>query len=147
MLFTMLNTEVFISRLEQIMENHGLTASAFADKVGIQRSSLSHLMSGRNNPSLDLVMKIVGEFPEADLYWLLMGVGSYPKQAGAIAPPSSVGNDRAAVASVANDLFSDLPENRPEEIHPQEKTTTASREIERIIIFYNDGTFGEYRPN
>ena len=59
---------------------YGLSASVFADKMGVQRSGLSHLMSGRNKPSLDFVMKIIENFPEVDFYWLLNGKGNFPKQ-------------------------------------------------------------------
>ena len=55
----MVNTDDFIKRLELILEYYGLNASAFADKIGVQRSSLSHLLSGRNKPSLDFILKIM----------------------------------------------------------------------------------------
>jgi transcriptional regulator with XRE-family HTH domain len=45
----------------------------FADKIGVQRSSLSHLLSGRNKPSLDFILKILDVFPDVDLYWMING--------------------------------------------------------------------------
>jgi len=75
----MVNTEEFVKRLEQILQFYGLSASIFAERVGVQRSSLSHLLSGRNKPSLDFVMKICDEFSEVDLYWFLLGEGRFPK--------------------------------------------------------------------
>ena len=75
----MLNTEDFIKRLEFIMDHFGLSASSFADKVSVQRSSISHLLSGRNKPSLDFVMKVLDIFPELNLYWLLDGSGYFLK--------------------------------------------------------------------
>lgn len=72
----MLNTEDFIKRLENLFEHYGLSAASFSDKIGIQRSGISHLLSGRNKPSLDFVMKIIATFPEVDLYWLLTGEGN-----------------------------------------------------------------------
>ena len=75
----MVNTEDFIKRLEIILEFYGLSASVFADKMGVQRSGLSHLMSGRNKPSLDFVMKIIENFSDVDFYWLLNGEGTFPK--------------------------------------------------------------------
>jgi plasmid maintenance system antidote protein VapI len=74
----MVNTEEFIKRLEIILDYYGLNASAFADKIGVQRSSLSHL-SGRNKPSLDFILKIVDVFPDVDLYWILNGKGVFLK--------------------------------------------------------------------
>ncbi len=75
----MVNIDDFIKRLEIILDYYGLSASGFADKVGVQRSSLSHLLSGRNKPSLDLILKINENFPEVDLYWILNGKGNFPE--------------------------------------------------------------------
>src|SRR6476660_6577189 len=75
----MVNTEDFIKRLEIMLDYYGLNASSFADKIGVQRSSLSHLLSGRNKPSLDFILKILDVFPEVDLYWVLNGKGTFPK--------------------------------------------------------------------
>ena len=76
----MLTSEQFIEKIEQILNYYNLSASLFAEKIGVQRSSLSHLLSGRNKPSLDFVIKIVEEFPEVDLYWFLFNQGSFPKE-------------------------------------------------------------------
>ena len=43
-------------RIQQIMQREGLSPSRFAEEIGIQRSAMSHIISGRNNPSLDVVM-------------------------------------------------------------------------------------------
>ena len=75
----MVNTDEFIKRLEKLLDYYQLSASAFADRIGVQRSSLSHLLSGRNKPSLDLILKISDEFKEVDLYWIINGKGSFPK--------------------------------------------------------------------
>jgi len=75
----MLNTEDFIKRLEILFEHYGLSAASFSDKIGVQRSGVSHLLSGRNKPSLDFILKIIAVFPEVDLYWLLTGKGAMVK--------------------------------------------------------------------
>ena len=75
----MLNTDDFIKRLEVLFEHYGLTAASFSDKIGVQRSGVSHLLSGRNKPSLDFILKIISAFPEVDLYWLLAGKGNLIK--------------------------------------------------------------------
>ena len=63
------------------MDHHELSASLFADKIGVQRSSISHILSGRNKPSLDFILKITTEFEDVDLQWLINGVGFFPKKA------------------------------------------------------------------
>jgi len=60
-------------RIKYLMESKSLSAVAFAEKLGIQRSGLSHLFSGRNRPSLDLILKILEVFPDIDPDWLLLG--------------------------------------------------------------------------
>ena len=75
----MVNTDDFIKRLEILLDYYSISASVFADKIGVQRSSLSHLLSGRNKPSLDFILKIIEVFPDIDLYWILNGKGTFPK--------------------------------------------------------------------
>jgi len=62
-----------IDRLKVIMEKEGLTPSQLADKLHIQRSGLSHILSGRNNPSLDFVKKVLTEFPQYGIEWFIFG--------------------------------------------------------------------------
>ena len=73
----MVNTEQFGTRLQRILEYYDLSAASFADKIEVGRSSISHILSGRNKPSLDFFMKVVKNFPEVELYWLLNGKGSF----------------------------------------------------------------------
>ena len=65
-----------LERIKQIMEQQHFNASQFAEKIGIQRSTLSHILSGRNKPSLDVVQRILAEFPDVDAEWLLNGIKS-----------------------------------------------------------------------
>ena len=57
------------------MKSQNLTSSQFADKLGVQRSGMSHILSGRNKPSLDFVLKVLAGFPDLDPQWLLQGKG------------------------------------------------------------------------
>lgn len=63
-------------RVLLIMNSYGMNPTEFADEIGVQRSSISHILSGRNNPSLDLITKILVRFPEVDSNWLVLGKGS-----------------------------------------------------------------------
>lgn len=111
------------------MDYYNLSAAAFAEKIGVQRSSISHLLSGRNKPSLEFVMKIVHEFSEVELYWLLKGKGSFPK-------------------SEVNPIFSKQKESVTNTQKKLKKSSSDSnnsnKTIERIVIFYTDSTFKEY---
>ena len=74
----MLNTERFLERLEFLMENNQLNATAFAEKIGVQRSSVSHILSKRNKPSLEFMLKIHEHFKEVNLEWLILGNQNIP---------------------------------------------------------------------
>lgn len=117
----MLNSLEFTNRIKKLMEHYQLSAAAFADKIGVQRSSISHILSGRNKPSLDFVLKITNKFKDVDIEWLLNGKGNFPKKLTQnIATPTTP------------TLFSSEPQN-------------TSKKIQRIVVFYDDGTFEEYK--
>lgn len=156
----MVNTEDFIKRLEVILDYYSLNASSFADKIGVQRSSLSHLLSGRNKPSLDFILKILEVFPEVDLYWILNGKGNFPKGTEEnvfasetekkIQPPTPTIQNEIPV-----NLFSsvEIPLGKnPVEIKktsPGENIAFSSNQsdIDKIVIFYKNGTFKDYKPS
>lgn len=124
----MINTEDFIVRLQKIINYYNLSASAFADKISVQRSSISHILSGRNKPSLEFVMKILNHFPEVNLYWLLNGKGNFPseeKLENAIeiksSTPTTIDNSKNKSSIKTDD------------------------DIDRIIIFYKNGTFKNFK--
>ena len=143
--------EDFIPRLENLMEYYGLTASSFADRIGVQRSSISHLLSGRNKPSLDFILKITDAFPEVDLYWLLNGKGHLVKEQNSSTPPpiyaaaapdNSIPVANAPGTTVANaSPDSDAVRIPPT---PQQQLPITAGAIETIVIFYKDGSFKEY---
>lgn len=124
----MINNSDFADRLKMIMEHNQLSASAFADRIQVQRSSISHLLTGRNKPSLDFVMKVVKEFKEVELYWLLNGKGTYPAGSQPVVSPSVAGPEVTPAAKAV------------------EKTQDPRNKIERIVVFYTDGTFKAYNP-
>jgi len=122
-------TEEFIERLTQILNHTGMNAAAFADKIGIQRSSISHLLSGRNKPSLDFILKILDTYPEFDLYWLLTGKGNLLFDNKISSNNQTTPPTDAKKASDKNDKKSD-----------------ANSSIEKMIILYKDGSFSEHFP-
>jgi transcriptional regulator with XRE-family HTH domain len=154
----MVNTEEFIKRLEIILDYYSLNASAFADKIGVQRSSLSHLLSGRNKPSLDFILKILEVFPDVDLYWILNGKGSFPKNSEAVPKQENEisPNSDAPISEpvVAEHLFSkENNTNKEGQKYPKKEEVqnivneSVSEEVEKIVFFYKNGTFKEFKPN
>ena len=64
-----------VERINLLLKAKNITARQFAEEIGIQPSGMSHIMSGRNNPSLDFVMKVVRRWPEVNINWLMLGKG------------------------------------------------------------------------
>ena len=155
----MLNTDDFVKRLEQVFEYYGLSGASFADKIGIQRSSLSHLLSGRNKPSLEFVMKIVSVLPEVDFEWILNGKGNFPKSSIVEKPVHDVQQQVTPTLSFPDDI-SEKEINFPkyDSVEVSEKviqneplkhitSTENGKTISQIVIFFNDGTFSNYKSN
>jgi transcriptional regulator with XRE-family HTH domain len=67
-------------RIQLILKTKNISASKFADEIGVQRSSISHIVSGRNNPSLDFIQKIIKRFPDINSDWIIFGKGSMYKE-------------------------------------------------------------------
>jgi len=66
-------------KIQLILKTKNISASKFADEIGVQRSSISHILSGRNNPSLDFIQKILKKFPDINSDWLMFDNGSMYK--------------------------------------------------------------------
>lgn len=120
----MINNQDFSNRLQKVMDFYGESASSFASKIGVQRSSISHIISGRNKPSLDFVLKVLSSFPEVDLYWLMNGKGEFP--------PKSINSEQKEVNQ----------ETITE--HLQTSNKSSDKDIERIVIFFKDGSFKNF---
>lgn len=143
----MLNTSDFAIRLQQVMDYYGLNAAAFADSLEIQRSGISHLLSERNKPSLDFILKLIEKFPEVDMYWITQGKGSFPRK-----------EDKelaSAKKTQQPDLFSDIPEiemqaptpalpsvaRKEKQVETKALPLPTDKHIKRIIFFYEDNRF------
>lgn len=120
----MINSKDLTKRLQEIIDYYNLSASSFADKIGVQRSSISHVLSGRNKPSLDFIMKILSSFPEVDLYWLLNGKGTFPKTEISTSQKRAINTQPKHVEKILD--------------------TVADSNIDRIVIFFKDGSFKNY---
>ncbi|THD67865.1 helix-turn-helix domain-containing protein [Robertkochia marina] len=133
----MINSTEFAQRLQKIMELYQLTASAFAESVGVQRSAISHILSGRNKPSLDFVLKILEAYPDVELYWLLNGKG-----------PGPVKESNEETADLFNSSTTPQPPVNKESYDSEDKITHStpngnSRKILKVVVFYDDHTFEE----
>jgi len=147
-----------IQRISQLIKSKKITASQFADEIGVQRSSVSHVLSGRNKPSLDFVTKILLAYPDINSDWLLSGKGmmlsmhNHDEQSLAGEMFSKDGNDVEDKAEVMEDVL-EKPEIESSRRHIEHKKaghkqyTPGLKSIEKIVLFYNDGTFIEFIPD
>lgn len=116
-------------RIKQIIEREEMTQSQFADFIGVNRPTLSHILAGRNNPSMEVVMKIHQSFPKINILWLIDGKGSYEGDAVAEYPAGSLREDREADAPDAtvderqSTFLSPYPNNKEENGEEAKDTT------------------------
>ncbi|WP_375445575.1 helix-turn-helix transcriptional regulator [uncultured Fibrella sp.] len=126
-------------KIKQVLTIKNLSPSYLADDIGVQRSSISHILSGRNRPSLDIIQKIVRRFPEFTYEWFLESdIQLSTDEAPPHDPPKSpLPSDTAPQA---------MSTNQGNETIIPKQTGTTKQVIDRILIFYTDGTFREYTP-
>jgi transcriptional regulator with XRE-family HTH domain len=143
-------------RILTFLQNENKSYAQFAEEIGVQPSGISHILSGRNNPSLDFIVKMLLKYPSLSADWLLFGRGSMYKyvsqptlfdkephfEAGEVAlPPEEVN-----VAPASPDPPEGV-ENAPgvKGMELQEVSNVNKRLI-RVMLFYSDKSFSEYRP-
>jgi transcriptional regulator with XRE-family HTH domain len=130
-----------VDRILDLMKQKNFTPSQFADEIGIQRSGMSHLLSGRNKPSLEFIMKILKRFPEVKADWLLYGKTEFEVESNSPTVKPKV------QGTTLFDLQEETVEVKHEEPAPRmQRKEKAEKKVERIIIFYDDRSFREYKP-
>lgn len=132
----MLNIDFFISRLNEIMVNNNLNSASFAEQIGVQRSSVSHVMSKRNKPSLDFILKIVNSFEEVTLDWLLFDNNLKPSS-------SSKSDSKFVNSKIDSDLKKSLNVLTKKQSPMEIKTNS---DVVQIIQIYKDGSFLTFSP-
>ena len=153
----------FSKQLQKIMHHFGLSTTELADKIMVPKATISHLISERNKPSLEFIMKLHTTFPTLNLEWLI-----YEKEPFLITEihPKSIENDQIKTpvldeileVETVNEIENeDQSENETEEIEPKNISQNITenpknilsfqpKEIDCIVIFYNDGSFKKYNP-
>ena len=135
----------------QLMKQLNLTATRFADKIGVQRSSISHIMSGRNQPSYDFILKIMEKIPYINAEWLLNGKGNMFKNEEEISENEELKNNEGTITQHGV-LFESGPDHSDQKMNEQMKAENKVSQVtyvnntDRIIIFFEDKTFVEYLP-
>lgn len=147
-------------RLQQFLELEQLKPAQFADIMGIQRSNVSHILSGRNKPGYDFIQKFLVKFPSVNPDWLLLGKGKplremnpsvqvpqHNEQAGLFSPTIELDLDGNGNSPANNPYGSDSNDTyEGNDDSDQEQRKNPTRDVRRITLFYSDGTFQEFYP-
>lgn len=163
-----------IKRIKSLISVKNLSSSQFADLIGVQRSNISHILSGRNKPSLDFILKISEHFPSVSVEWLLKGKGEMfnleeknfvtsPSQldiqmeSSAFEEEISIKLNEGDVESVKKDssaetlensqkVFSNIASPEKDQIVELASIADNEKEIEQIMVLYKNGSFRVYTP-
>ena len=136
-------------KIKQILVEKNISPSHFADEIGVQRSSISHILAGRNKPSLDIIQKIIRRYPDLGLDWILDDEETEPtfyttnRSETRDSLPQNPRNSYSANGSQLNKSPRPVQRYAPSN---SEEPTKEFKSVERILIFYTDGTFKSYRP-
>ncbi len=144
-------------RIQAFLQNENKSYAQFAEEIGVQPSGISHILSGRNNPSLDFVIKMLHRYPSLAADWLLFGRGSMykfvsqPTLFDVEMPVSLSGEDGGKGSPELPDETSDVPDDLQKATDGKLQLMGSNRDgakhLTRIVMFYSDKTFTEYNPS
>ena len=131
------------TRLQQFLQAENMSPSRFADQIGIQRSGVSHILSGRNKPGFDFIEKMLLAYPSLNAEWLITGKGKMYKEAKS----ASLFSTEAEPEPVpAFDEHKDIVDEKtsPEEYY--DSSSEVTHKLVKVLLFYSDNTFSAYSP-
>jgi len=153
-------------RIEKIMQKEEMSAAIFANEIGIQGSTLSHILNGRNNPSLDVLKKILNRFRTISSDWLILGIGSMYRAEKQSQTPTLFDNlDESSSKSVISNTneveksesqFSSNQQKKGNSVEVVSQgiqnslknnipvSEVPSKLVRKIIVYYTDNTFQEF---
>lgn len=128
-------------RIQQLLKETGLTATRLADEISVERSGISHILSGRNQPSYDFMIRLLNRYPDLSAEWLLTGKGPMLKSNF----NSQDKPDSPSPGNESNDLFSHPATPLHTNVTPKTTTSKVTNvTTEKVIVLHSDGTFELY---
>lgn len=127
-------------KIEALINGLGLTSTRFADVIDVKRPIISHILSGRNKPSLDIIQKIVDRFPELEYNW----IGEDQELDPMIIQEIKDNNDFGGSSRESNNSHQSPDDSEISDSQGEQKT---GKSVERIVMFYSDGSFKAYQPD
>lgn len=138
------------TRLKQFLAVENITQSQLADSINIVRATVSHILSGRNNPSYDFIKALMERYPRLNMEWLIFGKGKMYKEPISATPDlfSTIGPEQEQIPAEIPVRHETVRENIPSvndmiALDKVEETGDNQRKVSKIIILFNDGTFQE----
>ena len=136
-------------RIEKIIRDEGITSSKFADEIGAQRSSISHILSGRNNPGFEILQNILNRYRNINAEWLMQDTGNMYKSGGTISNTNTIEEIKQEQLSLETTpapplhKTTEVTNNVKKEDFIEQKCKT----IEKIVVFFSDNSYKEYFQN
>lgn len=132
------------SRLQQFLNAENMTQAELADRIGVARASVSHILAGRNKPSLEMIQKLSESFPALNLDWFINGNGKMYKSDSTstyTAPVQEqslfdIGSEQPVQSQMSNAPKVSISYKELQPIRNQ-------RNVARVLVFFDDGTFQE----
>lgn len=140
-------------RILKFLDAEKISSAKLADDIGVQRSSVSHVLSGRNNPSFDFIQKILMKYKQLNAEWLILGTGEMYK----VPIQGSLFDEKVSGKTLETDIdFKNRPEKEIEAKESQKttiidtittkETLTENKKLQKVILFYSDNSFTVYTP-
>lgn len=142
------------TRLKQFLAAENITQAQFADSINVVRASVSHVLSGRNNPSFDFIKAMMQRYPNLNIDWLMFGKGRMYKDTAPVQEPDFPEDLLFPVESEESPRISQPV--HMEEVPPQEtishdikpldnisQSIVNQRKVSKILILFDDGTYQE----
>lgn len=141
----MVNSEIK-DRILKLLTEENLSSSKFAEILNVQRSSISHILSGRNKPSLDFIQKVLKNFPTLNPDWLIIGKGEMYKQTTQASINFEENKQENTQKVEKTEKITEKTVNSSNPVQFVNNTIQPQKSIERIMVFFDDGTFEELTP-
>lgn len=134
-------------RIIEFLRIENKSAAQLAEEIGVQPSGISHIISGRNRPSLDFVLKMLEKYAFLSTEWLLFGRGSMYNDGQSIKEVFETDMERENLKQDENDPIQiELTANKSDEIQELSPGKKEKTVLTRIVLFYDDKSFQEYFP-
>ena len=130
-------------RLVKIIESEKLTARQFAAEIGVSAGTISNILGGRNNASLEIMTKILNRFRTISSDWLILGTGTMYRPNGGIVQTALFGDMRPIDTEQNADETEDWSAIQSQPSGQVSQPMATAKQVAKIVVFYTDGTFEE----